>query len=134
MDKNSKSFQNWLFKAQNDLKAAEGIFGYYEHPPTDTICYHCHQVAEKSLKSYLIFKEIKFHKIHDLIVLLNLSLTRDESLNILRENLEILNQYYIETKYPLDMPIQYSKEESRSAIGKAKLVFQTIKEKIELTD
>jgi len=38
------------------------------------------------------------------------------------------------SKYPLDMPIQYSKEESKSAIGKAKLVFQTIKEKIELTD
>ena len=52
----------------------------------------------------------------------------------LRENLEVLNQYYIETKYPLDMPIQYSKEESKSAITKAKLVIQTIKDKIELTD
>lgn len=45
MDKN---YQDWLLKAENDLRAAEGIFGYYEQPPTDTICYHCHQVAEKS--------------------------------------------------------------------------------------
>ena len=38
------------------------------------------------------------------------------------------------SKYPLDMPIDYSKEESKSAISKAKLVLQTIKEKFELTD
>ena len=49
MDKNSKNYKYWLLKGENDLKAAEGIYGYYKQPPTDTICYHCHQVAEKSL-------------------------------------------------------------------------------------
>lgn len=131
MDKNSKIYQDWLLKAENDLKAAEGIFGYYEQPPTDTICYHCHQVAEKSLKGYLVFQGIIFHKIHDLITLLNLSLTKDKTLDFLREYLDVLSQYYIETKYPLDTPIDYSKEEAKKAIDKARLIFRTIKGKIK---
>jgi len=57
MDKNSKNYQDWLKKAGNDLKAAEAIIEYYEEPPTDTVCYHCHQTAEKSLKGYLVFQE-----------------------------------------------------------------------------
>lgn len=131
MDRNSKSHKDWILKGENDLKAAEGIYYYYEKPPTDTICYHCHQVAEKSLKGYLVCQGIKFQKIHDLIVLLNLCLTKDKTLDSLRENLEILNQYYVETKYPLDMSIDYSREEARKAIHIASIIFKTIKDKIE---
>lgn len=131
MDRNSKSYKDWLLKAENDLKAAEGIYGYYEQPPTDTICYHCHQVAEKSLKCYLVYQRVRFQKIHDLIVLLNLCLTKDKSLDSLRENLEILNQYYVETKYPLDISIDYSIEEAKEAIQKASIILETIKDKIE---
>ena len=134
MDKDSKNYQDWFLKAENDLRAAEAILEYYEQPPTDTICYHCHQVAEKSLKGYLVFHELVFHKIHDLIALLNLCLAKDKSLDILRENLEILNQYYTETKYPPDMPIDYSKEEAREATDKAKSVFEMIKERIVLNE
>lgn len=126
MDKNSKNYQDWLLKAENDLKAAQAILGYYEQPPTDTICYHCHQSAEKALKGYLIFQETMFHKIHDLIVLLNLCLSKDKTLDRLREDLEILNQYYIETKYPPDMPIDYSKQEAEEAISKARFILNTI--------
>lgn len=131
MNRNSNSYKDWLLKAENDLKAAEGIYGYYEQPPTDTICYHCHQIAEKSLKCYLVFQGIKFQKVHDLIVLLNLCLAEDKSFGFLRENLEVLNQYYVETKYPLDMPIDYPKEEAKEAIQKASLILKTIKNKIE---
>ncbi len=30
MDKNSKNYQDWLLKAENDLKAATAILRYYE--------------------------------------------------------------------------------------------------------
>jgi HEPN domain-containing protein len=132
MNKNSKNYDDWLLKANNDLKAARAILEYYEHPPTDTICYHCHQVAEKVLKGYLVYHQIFFHKIHDLIALLNLCFTKDKDLEFLRDTLEVLNQYYIETKYPPDMPINYSKEEAKEAINKARFVFKTIKNKIYL--
>jgi HEPN domain-containing protein len=73
----------------------------YEEPPTDTGCYHCHQTAEKVLKAYLIYRKEEFHKIHDLIVLLNLCKDSNGKLDSLRDDLEILNQYYIEAKYLL---------------------------------
>ena len=47
MDKNSKNYHDWVIKAENDLKASIAIYEYYEDPPTDMICYHCHQTAEK---------------------------------------------------------------------------------------
>lgn len=131
MDKNSSIYKDWLRKAENDLKAAEGIFGYYEQPPTDAICYHCHQVAEKSLKGYLIFQGVKFQKIHDLIVLLNLCVKKDNSLSMFREDIEILNQYYVETKYPLDMSLEYSKDEAKEAIDRASFIIKSIKNKIK---
>lgn len=130
MNKNSKNFQDWLLKAGNDLKAAEAIFEYYEHPPTDTICYHCHQVAEKVLKSFLVYKKKPIPKIHDLITLLSFCLLEDKSLEILRDSLRALNKYYIEAKYPPDMPIEYPKKEAEEAISKAKSVFKVIKDKI----
>ncbi len=132
MDKNSKNCQDWLLKAENDLKAAEGIFGYYEQPPTDTICYHCHQVAEKALKGYFVYREIPLSKTHDLITLLNIGLSKDKTLEILRNELKVLNKYYIEAKYPPDMPIEYPKDEAYEAINKARLVFETIKNKIKI--
>lgn len=130
MDKNSKNYHDWLLKAENDLRAAEAILNYYEQPPTDTVCYHCHQVAEKSLKGYLVLRESTFHKIHDLVALLNLCLVKDKTLEFLREPIEALNQYYIEAKYPPDMPIEYPKEEAKGAIDKAKIILNTIKDKI----
>lgn len=130
MDKDSVNYEDWLLKAENDLKAAKGILGYYEEPPTDTICYHCHQTAEKMLKGFLARNGTKFSKMHDLIALLNLCLLNDQSLEILRGGLEALNKYYIETRYPPDMPIVYSKQEAEEAIDKAEFVFKAIKDRI----
>lgn len=70
MKNNIGSSKNWIIKAQNDLDSAEIL--YRENGPTDSLCFHCHQAAEKFLKGFLIFKKNKFPKIHDLIRLLNL--------------------------------------------------------------
>ena len=88
-------------------------------------------IANSGLKGFLVFHETKLHKIHDLIALLNICLTQDKTLGFLREDLETLNQYYIETKYPPDMPIDYPKEEAREAIDKAKIILDSIKDKLE---
>ena len=128
MDKTSKNYHDWLLKAENDLKAAKAIIDYYEQPPTDTICYHCHQVAEKALKGFLVYKRAPFRKIHDLITLLNVCLLEEEALEFLRSKIKELNKYYIEAKYPPDMPIDYPIKESKEAINKADFILKTIKE------
>ena len=68
---------------------------------------------------------------HDLVALLNLCLSEDKTLEFLRDASEVLNQYYIETKYPLDTPLLYPKEKAKEAIAKAKFVLKTITGKIK---
>jgi HEPN domain-containing protein len=131
MRANSQSYEDWLLKARNDLRAAEAILEYYEDPPTDTICYHCHQVAEKSLKGFLLYKGEVPPWRHDLIELLNLCIMHNSTLEVLRESIEVLNKYYIEVKYPADIPIIYSREEAREAKNKAEELLKKIKKLVK---
>ncbi|MEW5766980.1 MAG: HEPN domain-containing protein [bacterium] len=125
----SESYEDWFLKARNNLRAAEAILRYYEEdPPTDTACYHCHQVAEKSLKGYLLYKDEVPPWSHDLIELLNRCIMHDSTLEVLREDIEVLNKYYIEAKYPADIPIIYPKEEACEAKEKAVGVLRKVEE------
>jgi HEPN domain-containing protein len=122
----SGNFLDWFAKAENDLRAGLGILRYYEEPPTDTICYHAHQAAEKSLKGLLICKGGEMPRTHDLVELLNLCIGREVRLEQFKDDIEVLNKYYIEAKYPPDMPIVYSKDEAAKALDIAQLIFKTL--------
>lgn len=124
------SFKDWLDKANNDLMAAKAILEYYEEPPTDTVCYHCHQVVEKVLKAFLIYRKSELLKVHDLVELLNLCSESEPDLATLRDSVETLNQYYIEAKYPLDIPIIYPLQEAKDAFEKAAIILEKISQKI----
>ena len=62
--------RNWLIKARRDLlsagQLAEGCV-----PLLDTAAYHCQQAAEKAIKGYLVYHDVRFEKTHDLDVLLS---------------------------------------------------------------
>jgi len=49
----------------------------------------------------------------------------------LKENCKILDPYYIETRYPLDFPIEYSKEQAEQAVDLAGEVVDFVKRKIK---
>lgn len=40
----------------------------------------------------------------------------------LKDDCILLNDYYIETRYPLDVPIDYSKKEAREALSAAERI------------
>jgi HEPN domain-containing protein len=126
----SQSYQDWFEKAKNDLRAAKAILGFYEEPPTDTVCYHCHQVAEKGLKAYINFKGEKHVWTHDLVVLLNECIKLDEDFESLRSMIEMLNKYYTETKYPVDVPILFPLEETKKNKDDAEKVLSFVQNKI----
>ncbi len=126
LQNNTKS-KEWVLKAQNDLKSAEILF--QENGPSDSICFHCHQVAEKMLKGFLIFNKKEFPKVHDLIYLLNLCEKTDKNFENLKGKISFLNRYYIETRYPSDVFI-YSKEECRKSLNIAQDLFKFISSKI----
>ncbi|GEM_PF-3716381 len=67
--------------------------------PLEIICFHCQQAAEKALKAYLVFLEIRVPKTHDLDYLLELCET-SEPIRNLRTITIPLNDYSVITLYP----------------------------------
>ncbi|KCZ73175.1 hypothetical protein ANME2D_00235 [Candidatus Methanoperedens nitroreducens] len=57
--------RSWFKKGNNDLIVAEHVL-IMQNPPTDTICFHSQQAAEKYLKGFLAFHGKETPKIHDL--------------------------------------------------------------------
>jgi HEPN domain-containing protein len=93
--------------------------------PTDTVCFHCQQCAEKYLKALLIHYGVDFPKTHDLVVLLNLA-ARAGEVSLPVEPIQPLNRYSVEARYPGDWdPIDVA--EAREAVKLARTVRAAIR-------
>jgi len=87
--------RRWVTKAENDLRNAEYVLTLGKECPTDTVCFHAHQCAEKYLKAILVLHGISFPRTHDLVALLNLS-GPDVELALRAEDVHPLNRYPVE--------------------------------------
>ena len=119
----------WFKKGDSDLRSAE-ILIKEEHPPTDTACFHCQQAVEKYFKGRLTLGNIEFLKSHDLDYLLKLCKDTDSKFADYEESVLVLNKYGIEPRYPADIPVYYSPEETKEAIRLAKEIIRFIKKAI----
>jgi len=97
----NKLVKEWIHKAENDFLDAENNLKS-QKVPTDTVCFHCQQVAEKYMKAYLISKNKSSPKIHNLIRLMELCRKLNPSFLKLKDELIILNDYAVEIRYPDD--------------------------------
>ncbi len=120
MNNKLKWVKEWFRKAENDLTAARMII-QNEHPPTDTICFHCQQCAEKYLKGYLTFQNIQIERTHDLVKLNNSCRKIDDSFGELAEVCEILTGYAVEVRYPGDF-YDYPLEDARQSVKFAETI------------
>jgi HEPN domain-containing protein len=106
--------REWLDKADEDFRFAEtnlkGGSGFYAQ-----ICFHFQQAAEKYLKAYIICKGLAFDKVHDLVHLLRTCSDDEPAFNELKEECILLNTAYIETRYPVHWPTDYTKETAQQA-------------------
>jgi HEPN domain-containing protein len=94
-----KVIQEWIAKADNDLKTAVHTLTLKEEAPTDTICFHAQQCIEKYLKAFLIFRATPFPKTHDLRVLMRLIPSRLRP-RLQRNDRARLTKYAVDTRYP----------------------------------
>ncbi|HAM88370.1 MAG: HEPN domain protein [Candidatus Falkowbacteria bacterium GW2011_GWC2_38_22] len=121
--------KNWFEQAHNDYKSAKVVLvegGYY-----GTTCFLAQQITEKYLKGYLISQGQVFDKVHDLVKLLNDCKKINQDFSVLEEECVLLNDYYIESRYPQDAPIDYSKKEARIALSCAERIMHFVTEEIE---
>lgn len=66
--------------------------------------FHCQQSIEKGLKGYLLFKKHKLYDGHNLTWLCKQAMQTDSHFSTWLEKSTMLNHYYIETRYPADIP------------------------------
>ena len=97
--------QQWLDKANDDLRSAEYLSAMHHQTPDEIICFHCQQSAEKYLKAYIFTHDIEPEKTHDLETLLNACLEHNTSLLSLLSKLQFLNEYAVLPRYPNELGI-----------------------------
>jgi HEPN domain-containing protein len=92
--------REWVSKAEGDLSTAERELRARKKPNYDAACFHAQQCAEKYLKAFLQEKGIPSGKTHNLVALLDQALAVVSSLELLRPDLQRLNLYAVQFRYP----------------------------------
>lgn len=99
----SKRYFDWLFHAKLDFLAAENLS--QDERCYNAVAFHCQQCIEKALKGYLLLKNRKLLDGHNLTWLCKQAVLHDRTFTQWLEKSATLNRYYIETRYPADLPI-----------------------------
>lgn len=119
----------WIKRAEDDELNARSILTHRDGAPSG-ICFLSHQLAEKYLKAFLVFKRQKFPKIHSLDKLVELCAEIDTSFRKARKDAIFLNPFYVATPYPGDYPEftwKDAKEAYKAAVKIKKFVLARIK-------
>jgi HEPN domain-containing protein len=90
----------WVEKAEKDFATASREFRVRNLPNYDALCFHSQQCAEKYLKAILQEQNISFSKTHNLTTLLNLITRKEPAWELMRPNLERLNVFAVQVRYP----------------------------------
>ena len=121
----SLRYKDWLEKASRGIKSAKLLFDH--NCGNDIVTFHCQQALEKSLKGYLLKHKNIVIEGHSLIYLCKESSNISSEFTIHLKNCAFVNQYYIETRYPADMPTIISDEDTDDCINIAGEIYDLVK-------
>lgn len=120
--------KEWVKLADEDLKFAKVSFEepgeFYSH-----ICVLTHQATEKYLKSFLVFDQKEFLKIHDLSYLINECAKINKEFNKYSDSCKKITDYYIYLRYPVTLSPR-TKDEAKEAIEIAENISRLVKKEI----
>jgi HEPN domain-containing protein len=123
-DKNNVA-RAWFLKAENDLAAARQIM-LMATPPTDTVCFHAQQCAEKYLKGLLTYHQIAAPKTHSLEDLALLCEPAAPGIAAQLAEVEILTSYGVQVRYPDDLYYNIPLEDAVEALTIAEKVKRVV--------
>lgn len=129
MKKRIDLVREWFRKAENDFKNIDLVM-VDSDPPTDTVCFHAQQAAEKYLKGFLFFHGIRFPKIHDLESLVELCKQVERNFDDLIEPAADLSGHSVEIRYPDNM-LTPSLDDAKEAIDNANKIKKKVLEKMK---
>lgn len=111
----SKRYYDWIYKAWLDRLAARELCG--EKLLYPAAAFHCQQCIEKALKGYLLFKSRRLLDGHNLTWLCKQAAMMDGGFVQWIDESAVLGRYYIETRYPADIPLEIDGETMKSLIS-----------------
>ena len=114
--------------AEDDLESAIILANYYK-PKIEIACYHCHQCAEKTLKAFISFSNLKFKFIHNLNELCKDCQKIDISFSTIYPECKALNKYFSETRYIKHL--QFTEYDMKQAIKQAEKILRFVKDKTQ---
>ncbi|NCB29292.1 MAG: HEPN domain-containing protein [Clostridia bacterium] len=121
-------YYKWLDKALVDLQAARILLtwdGDYA-----MVAFHCQQAIEKALKGFLLFKTGRHFDGHNLTYLCRQAINLDRAFAEYLDESAALNNLYIETRYPTDLPFSLSETQVSRLYGMAERMFSAIREQL----
>ena len=120
--------RQWIERARTDLRSAEHAL-CAKPPLTEDACVHAQQAVEKSLKAFLVHRDIEFEWSHRIRYLLNLCAQRDPAFAQWRDEAEPLTEYAVQFRYPHPDPPPTAGE-SQIALHIARRVHQFVLERL----
>jgi HEPN domain-containing protein len=121
--------EEWLNFAEYDLKAAQLLINSFEPiiPPALVLA---QQAAEKALKSYLLYQNDRFVRIHDLIKLTALCKRFDQEFENILEDAAALNPHISASRYPDSCFVIPDFSTAQVLVGKADRIYNFVKSKL----
>ncbi|MCD8357571.1 MAG: HEPN domain-containing protein [Clostridia bacterium] len=128
----SQYYYKWLEKALSDLQSARILLTWGGDEMA--VAFHCQQAIEKALKGYLLFKLGRHFDGHNLTFLCRQAAMADERFARYLGESAALNNYYIETRYPTDLPFEITEAQIHNILIMAEDLFNVIRQELYATD
>ena len=117
----SVRYNDWFDKALKDLESAKILF---EHDGDNAIVsFHCQQAIEKALKAFILRKKSNLIEGHSLVYLCKIAGNIEPDIKNFLKDCAFVNQFYIETRYPADIPMDVDNEEARECLDIAEKIY-----------
>ncbi len=125
--KDSKIYTDWMIYAESDLVAAKMLT-----KNKDTLllsAFHSHQAIEKTLKAYILCEKGYAPDGHNIIYICKTASRIEKGFVDWIDECVALNNYYIQTRYPPDFPLEINKKTAQKLYKFAVGVYEfTLKE------
>jgi len=125
----SKRYKDWLEKAQKDLKSAKILIENGE--VNDIVAFHCQQAIEKAFKGFLVARRGMVVEGHSLLKLYREVKREESKVSEYAKECAYVNQYYIETRYPSDDPLEVTVNDAEECIRIAESLIHEIENLME---
>ncbi len=109
-----KESEEWISKGDKDLEEAKFLLA--NGRPLEDVAFFVHQSAEKYLKGFLLTRDWELEKIHDLVKLAKEAIKYDKGFEKFIPDLEIMTDFYVESRYPVGYEVTFEKDELEKSI------------------